>query len=101
MNISVLLDVVIGMTYLFLVFSILASAINELIAAILDSRSKLLRYGFRRLLGANGAVADKAVVDKVFDHPAVAFFGRQPTFLDGGIALNIQTAFLQNWPFRL
>ena len=50
MNLSIMFDVIIGMVFIYLVFSLLASAINEAIAAIFDSRSRWLAYGIRRLL---------------------------------------------------
>jgi hypothetical protein len=97
MNLSVMLDVIIGMAFIFLMFSLIASAINEAIAALLDSRSRWLLIGIRRLLEHYNSSNRKATVDDTaalappggyahdpvhyfFDQPLISFLGRRPTF---------------------
>ena len=57
------LDVAIGMTFLFLLLSLICSAINELFAAILHTRASFLEKGIARLLG------DPAFAAKLYEHP--------------------------------
>ena len=63
MNFGIMIDVILGMVFIFLVFSLIASAINESIAAMFDSRSRWLAYGIGRLLQtivAGNSVSAKA-----------------------------------------
>ncbi len=49
MGVMTALDVVLGMCFIFMLFALIASAVNEAIAALLDSRAKHLRHGLVRL----------------------------------------------------
>jgi hypothetical protein len=59
------LDVAIGMTFLFLLLSLICSAINELFAALLHTRASFLEKGIARLLG------DEAFVTRLYEHPLI------------------------------
>lgn len=48
---SPILDVAIGLSFLFFVLSIVASAVNELFAAMLGWRAKSLEHAIAGLLG--------------------------------------------------
>ncbi|MFD2936613.1 hypothetical protein [Spirosoma flavum] len=50
-NISTLLDVAIGLIFIFFVFSIFVSGIVELVNTLLEQRAKLLRIALDKLLG--------------------------------------------------
>jgi hypothetical protein len=78
MNFSIMLDVIIGMVFIYLVFSLLASAINEAIAAMLDSRSKWLAHGLQRLLQEPGKPKQADLVDALFAQPLLSQLGRRP-----------------------
>ena len=53
------LDVVIGLSFLYLVFSLICSAINEMVAWAFDLRARTLRSGLQQLLdGERGAFRD-------------------------------------------
>ncbi len=59
------LDVAIGMTFLFLLLSLICSAINELLAALSHTRASFLENGIARLLGDDGFAA------KLHEHPLI------------------------------
>jgi hypothetical protein len=66
---STILDVAIGIVFIYLLVSLVISAINELIAAMLKSRAKNLTKGIRALLqdpSENGWVA------RLYEHPLIA-----------------------------
>ena len=58
-----LLDVAIAMVFLYLLLSLIASAVNELLAALLQARAKLLEKGIARMLDSVDAQT------KLYDHP--------------------------------
>lgn len=68
---SAALDVAIGLIFVYLVASLIASAVNEVIENKLKNRSKDLERGIRELLGGDGdAVTD--TVKKIYEHPLVS-----------------------------
>jgi hypothetical protein len=60
------LDVVIGLSFLYLLFALSCTALNEVIAGIFDRRAKMLRDGIEHLLG------DEKLADAVYQHPSIA-----------------------------
>ena len=60
-----ILDVAIGMTFLFALLSMICSGINELIAWILSLRAVTLRAGIRALL------TDEVLSQRLFQHPLI------------------------------
>lgn len=52
------LDVVIGTIFVFLLFSLVVSALNEFILSLLDRRAKFLQMGLKGLLGDDNRVTD-------------------------------------------
>ena len=81
MNFSGVLDLVIGLVFLFLVFSLIASGIYETGARILESRSRLLWNALRDLLDGDadggdqrpvvGAAAGTALTERLYAHPLI------------------------------
>ena len=66
---STILDVAIGIVFIYLLISLVISAINELIAALLKSRAKNLSKGIQALLqdpSQNGWTA------RLYEHPLIA-----------------------------
>jgi hypothetical protein len=62
------LDVVIGLIFIYLVASLIASAVNELIENIVRYRSKDLERGIQELIGHDGS----DIVKKLYNHPLVS-----------------------------
>ncbi len=60
---SALLDVAIGMVFVFLLLSLICSAFNELLETRLKNRASDLEKGIKGLLGAN-----TGLVDKLYNH---------------------------------
>jgi len=78
MSLSTVLEVVIGLSFVFFVLSLVCSGINEFLAALLRLRSKTLRRGLAELLGS------KAEADKLFDHAAIKSLyrrNRRPSYI--------------------
>ena len=68
-----ILDVAIGLIFIFLLLSLVVTAFNELVAAWLKRRSKNLRSGIVRLLG------DEKLAQSVYDHPLITSLSQSST----------------------
>jgi hypothetical protein len=75
---SVLLDVAIGLSLIYLLFSTVCSALSEIIEGFLKNRAKDLERGIRELLSAGPAAgqdqtgpADNSAVAKIYNHPLI------------------------------
>lgn len=75
MDFLVALDVLLGLSLVYVVFSLAVTSINEFIAAMMSSRAKWLRKGIASLLSADAKrlALDKA--DAVLDSPFLAYLG--------------------------
>jgi hypothetical protein len=78
---SPILDVVIGLSYVFLLLALLCTTINEWIAGIFHSRGKMLQTALRQLLGgqahsdARVASGASGFFEVVTGHPLIANLG--------------------------
>lgn len=68
---STLLDVAVGMIFVFLLVSLLSSAAIELIEAWLKKRATCLEWAIRGLLSPGSGVKKDDLVAKVYDHPLI------------------------------
>lgn len=59
-------DVVVGLAFLYLLFALACTTLNEVIASFFDRRAGMLRQGVEHLLG------DKGLTDAVYSHPSIA-----------------------------
>lgn len=77
------LDVAIGLIFVFLLLSLACSAANEMVEAVLKNRAFDLERGLRELLSPNGAPAPGSIVARIYDHPIVngLFKGTYADFL--------------------
>jgi len=82
---STILDVAIGMIFIYLLLSLLSSAANELIELLLKKRALDLERGLRELLKSDSASGDKDIVRNLYNHPLIngLFAGR---YEDSGVA---------------
>ncbi|WP_254175058.1 hypothetical protein [Planktothrix pseudagardhii] len=76
MNFPAMLDVAIGLFFIYLILSLLASGIQELIATILEWRAKQLKEAIKILLGDNEASDPSAqqaqkIADDLWNHPLI------------------------------
>ena len=66
---STVVEVAIGLIFVYILLSLLCSAINELLAQIFHLRSKTLEKGIERLL------TDQSIRDAFYSHPLVQSLG--------------------------
>lgn len=76
MNFPAMLDVAIGLFFIYLILSLLASGIQELIATVLEWRAKQLKEAIKILLGDNKANDPSAkqaqkIGDDLWEHPLI------------------------------
>jgi hypothetical protein len=62
---SPILDIAIGLSFVFFLLAIIASALTEGVAWVLKLRAKMLREGLEGMLG------DKELVKEIFQHPLI------------------------------
>ncbi|MGZ5436846.1 MAG: hypothetical protein ACXWID_02705 [Pyrinomonadaceae bacterium] len=74
---SQVIDVAIGMVFVYLLLSLVCSAANELIETFLKNRAKKLEAGIRSLLN------NDALADQIYKHPLVSgyFDKRKPSYI--------------------
>src|SRR6185295_15521261 len=71
---STILDVNIGLIFVYLLLSILCTAANEWVAAVTKRRGETLRKGLGQLLAdqpIQGADAPDALISAFYDHPLI------------------------------
>src|SRR5437868_5637868 len=75
-----ILDVAIGMIFVFLMLSLVCSAVNEIIESWLSKRADYLEQGIKELLDKPANI-DSQIVKEIYDHPLIngLFQGRYST----------------------
>ncbi|MEA3210913.1 MAG: hypothetical protein QOE70_3970 [Chthoniobacter sp.] len=68
---SAILDVAIGLVFVYLLVSLIVSAVNELIASKLRWRAKDLWRGIQAMLESSGSVDDKQWTTQLYAHPLI------------------------------
>jgi hypothetical protein len=68
---STILDVAIGMIFVYLLLSLLCSAANEIVELFLKKRASDLERGVRELLEPQGASGAAGLVKKLYNHPLI------------------------------
>lgn len=71
---STILDVIIGLIFVYLLLSILCTAANEWVAALTRRRGETLRQGLAQLLGeqpTGNKQAPDALIQEFYDHPLI------------------------------
>jgi hypothetical protein len=72
---STMIEVAIGVVFVYLLVSLLCSALNELIEAWLKYRARYLELGIRKLLD------NPDLAKSFFDHPLVKPLGERPSYI--------------------
>jgi hypothetical protein len=75
---SGVLNVVIGLVFIFLLYSLLATIIQELIATYTGMRARILKRGIARMLDDDKT--NNAVSMAFYDHPFIKFLGENKFF---------------------
>ena len=65
---SFILDVAIGMIFIYLLLSLVASGVNEILASIVQSRAANLERGLRSLFSGDSIEEGAELVDNIYDH---------------------------------
>ena len=65
---SLILDVAVGMAFIYLVLSLVASGVNEILAAVVQSRAANLERGLRSLFSGDSIEAGTNLVENLYDH---------------------------------
>ena len=68
---SVVLDVAIGMVFIFLLLSLIASAVQEILVSFVQARSANLHRGLRSLFSEESIQTGMTLVDSVYNHGLV------------------------------
>ncbi|HWZ00649.1 MAG TPA: hypothetical protein VNX17_06200 [Edaphobacter sp.] len=68
---SVILDVAIGMAFVYLLLSLIASVIQEMLAAFMQLRAANLERGLRSLFSGDSFRSEMDLVDCIYDHGLV------------------------------
>ena len=76
---STILDVAIGMALIYLLLSLIASVIQEAIAAVVQSRSANLLQGLRSLFSGDLGPDGNSLLDSVYDHGLIRGLYRDPS----------------------
>ncbi|SFV14456.1 hypothetical protein [Pseudoduganella namucuonensis] len=84
MPILTLLDVILGIIFVYLIFALITSAINEALAAILSSRAKWLHKGIRALFGEEGKADDN--VAAFYSSPFIRYLSDNSSLLTRGVS---------------
>lgn len=72
MDLPTFVNIAIGLIFIYLILSLLASEIQEIIAALLELRAKRLKDGIKTLLGA-----DSSLIDKLYEHTLIKTLNHQ------------------------
>jgi hypothetical protein len=75
---SVIIDVAIGMGFLYLLLSLIASVVQEILAAFMQLRPANLQRGLRSLLSGNSIRSGADLVDSIYTHGLVRGLYRDP-----------------------
>ena len=82
---SVILDVAIGMAYIYLLLSLVASVINEALASLVQSRAANLQRGLRSLLSGDSIESGAlTLVDNIYNHGLIRGLYQDPAKDYGG-----------------
>jgi hypothetical protein len=68
---SVVLDVAIGMAFVYLLLSLIASVVQELLAAFMQLRAANLERGLRSLFSGDSLSSEMDLVNSIYDHGLV------------------------------
>jgi hypothetical protein len=75
---NTVLDVFIGLLFIFCLYSLFASAINEIIASALNLRGRMLKQAIRRMLTDESPLSalGKNLFDKFFNHGLIKYMNK-------------------------
>ena len=75
---SIALNVIISLVFIYTLYSLLVTTLNEIIASFLNLRAKTLEKGIRRMLTDNGSKVN-SIVDQFYKQPLIKYLGEDNT----------------------
>ena len=75
---TTVLDVAIGLVFVYLLLSLVCTALLEIIAALFNLRARNLEDGIRSLFSDGFGPGNKAFVEQIYDHGLIAGLYRNP-----------------------
>jgi hypothetical protein len=75
---SPILDVAIGMAFIYLLLSLIASALQEILASFTQARAANLQRGLRSLFSNDKFTSDTTLVDLIYDHGLIRSLYQDP-----------------------
>jgi hypothetical protein len=75
---SSIIDVAIGMVFIYLLLSLIASGVQELLSSIVQSRAANLQRGIRSLLSGDSVEPGSTLVDSLYNHGLIRGLYRDP-----------------------
>jgi hypothetical protein len=75
---SPILDVAIGMAFIYLLLSLIASALQEILASFLQARAANLQRGLRSLFSNDKFNSDTTLLGLIYDHGLVRGLYQDP-----------------------
>ena len=75
---SVAIDAAIGMAFIYLLLSLIASVVQEILASIVQARAANLQRGLRSMFSGDSIEAGKTLVDSIYNHGLVRGLYQDP-----------------------
>jgi hypothetical protein len=75
---SVVLDLAIGMAFIYLLLSLIASVLQEMLASFVQARSAILQRGLHSLFSGDAVDAEKSLVERIYDHGLIRGLYQDP-----------------------
>jgi hypothetical protein len=100
MSIPIVVEISLSLIFIYLVLSLLASEIQELIATVLQWRAVHLKESIEGLLSGNSADRfdeARALANQIYDHPAIQGLNQEAK----GILARLPRLLTQIWPWRV
>jgi hypothetical protein len=83
MSLPTFANIAIGLIFIYLILSLLASEVQEIISSLLELRAKGLKQGIKTILGESHLGKDSKITNLLYEHSLISalnqksFFGRQ------------------------
>lgn len=75
---SVVLDLAIGMAFIYLLLSLIASVLQEMLASLIQARSAVLQRGLQSLFSGDSLEGGQSLVESIYDHGLIRGLYQDP-----------------------
>jgi hypothetical protein len=80
MSLPTFVNIAIGLIFIYLILSLLASEIQEIISSFLELRAKGLKQGIRTILGESNLEKDSKITNLLYEHSLISALNQQSFF---------------------